>query len=304
MAIAVTVQAVPVKDAVRTTPAQPKPKRIRSALGAEWLMLIPMLFLAGAFLVPLVLMVITSFTEPSPQNYAEMLDSPLYLRSLLTTLKIAVIVTVVALLLGYPVAYVMHHGGPRWRSVLLVLVLLPFMSSLLVRTFAWTAILGDAGVINRGLQALHLRDTPLPLMGNTIGTVIGMTHVLLPYLVLPLYATMRRIDPTLLPAALSLGASRLKAFIRVFLPLTAPGAAAGAVLVFVLSIGFYITPELLGGPRDLMLGQLIVRQVSPLLQFGMAAALGVVLLLVILAVLGIAGRFVAVGKIVGYEEQR
>lgn len=272
--------------------------------GAEWLLAVPLAFLTLAYLVPLVQMAVMSVTEPSPHNYIALTQTPLYLRSLWVTLKIALIVTVVCLLLGYPYAYVMHLGGRRWLGVLTVLVLLPFMSSLLVRTFAWTVILGDHGVVNRVLLALHVVSNPVSLSGNTVGTVIGMSHILLPYVVLPTYAAMRRIDESLMPAALGLGASRFKAFARVFLPLSVPGGVAGCVLVFVLSIGFYITPELLGGPKDQMLGQLIVREVSPLLQFGIASALGVVLLVVTLLVLGIAGRVIPVGRIVGYEGDR
>lgn len=270
--------------------------------GVEWLLVVPLVFLALAYLVPLLQMVVMSFTEPSPKNYVTLTQTPLYLRSLWVTLKISLIVMVVCLVLGYPYAYVMHLGGRRWFGVLTVLVLLPFMSSLLVRSFAWTTILGNQGVINNTLLALGVIDSPVQLVKNTLGTVIGMSHILLPYLVLPTYAAMRRIDDTLMPAALGLGASRLKAFFRVFLPLSTPGVVAGCFLVFVLSIGFYITPELLGGAKDQMLGQLIVRQVSPLLQFGLASAIGVLLLVVTLAVLGIAGKFVPVGRIVGYDE--
>lgn len=275
-------------------------------LGAEWLLAVPLLFLALSYLVPLVQMLVISVTDPKPGfgNYVALTNTPLYLRSLWVTLKISLIIMVVCLVLGYPYAYVMHLGGRRWLGVLTVLVLLPFMSSLLVRTFAWTAILGNQGVINKVLLGLGVVDEPVTLVKNTLGTVIGMSHILLPYLVLPTYAAMRRIDESMLPAALGLGASRTKAFLRVFLPLSAPGVAAGCFLVFVLSIGFYITPELLGGPKDQMLGQLIVRQVSPLLQFGVASAIGVVLLVVTLVVLGLAGRFVPVGRIVGYEEDR
>lgn len=286
--------------------AAPKRSGRRFRFGVEWLLVVPLAFLALAYLVPLLQMVVMSFTEPSPGagNYVALTQTPLYLRSLWVTLKISLIVMLVCLLLGYPYAYVMHLGGRRWFGVLTVLVLLPFMSSLLVRSFAWTTILGSQGVINNLLVALGVVEEPVQLVKNTLGVVIGMSHVLLPYLVLPTYAAMRRIDDTLMPAALGLGASRIKAFARVFLPLSTPGVVAGCFLVFVLSIGFYITPELLGGPRDQMLGQLIVRQVSPLLQFGLASAIGVVLLVVTLVVLGLAGRFIPVGRIVGYEEDR
>ncbi|MQA01887.1 MAG: ABC transporter permease subunit [Streptosporangiales bacterium] len=287
-----------------TAVATAKPGRRKFRFGAEWLLVVPLVFLVLAYLVPLIQMVVMSVTEPGPQNYVTLTQTPLYLRSLWVTLKISLIIMLVCLVLGYPYAYVMHLGGRRWFGVLTVLVLLPFMSSLLVRTFAWTTILGNEGVINNALLALGIIDSPVQLVKNTLGTVIGMSHVLLPYMVLPAYATMRRIDETLMPAALGLGASRLKAFFRVYLPLSLPGVVAGCFLVFVLSIGFYITPELLGGPKDQMLGQLIVRQVSPLLQFGLASAIGVLLLVVTLVVLGIIGRFVPVGRIVGYEGDR
>lgn len=275
-----------------------------SRLGPEWLLLVPLVFLAVAYLVPLVQIGVMSLTDPSPANYAKLTETPLYLRSLWTTLRISFVVMAVCVVLGYPYAYVMHMGGRRWAGVLLVLVLLPFMSSLLVRSFAWSAILGNQGVVNQVLMGLGIVDEPVRLVKNTLGTVIGMSHILLPYMVLPAYATMRRIDESLMPAALGLGASRPKAFWRVFFPLSVPGVAAGCFLVFVLSTGFYITPELLGGPKNQMLGQLVVLQVNPLLQFGVASAVAIVLLVVTLVVLGLGGRLVPVGRIVGYEEDR
>ncbi|MGH3096087.1 MAG: ABC transporter permease [Streptosporangiales bacterium] len=278
--------------------------RRRRRIGAEWLLVAPLLFIALSYLVPLAQIVIISLTEPSPHNYAKLAQSALYIRSLWVTLKIALIVMGVCVVLGYPYAYIMHMGGRRWRGVLIVLVLLPFLSSLLVRTFAWSTILGNQGIVNDILMGLHIVDSPVQLVKNTLGTVIGMSHILLPYLVLPTYAAMRRIDDSMVPAALGLGASRFKAFVRVFLPLSLPGVVAGCFLVFVVSIGFYITPALLGGAKDQMLGQLIVLQVSPLLQFGVASAIAVLLLAVTLLVLWLGGRLIPIGRILGYEEER
>jgi putative spermidine/putrescine transport system permease protein len=249
-------------------------------------------FLLVFFGYPLLEMGIRSFTDPSPANYRIFVDSPVYSRTLVTTFQTAFLVTAVCLLLGYPYAYAMHQAGRTVAGVLAILVLVPFWSSLLVRTYAWTVWLQDSGVINSMLRRAGVIDQPLELMRNTLGVTIGMTHILLPFMVLPLYAVMRRIDPELTPAAASLGARPFAAFRRIFLPLSLPGVFAGSLLVFVLALGFYITPALLGNPQNAMISELIVRQVSQQLQFGIGAALGMVLLVLTLLVLGIGSRFV------------
>jgi putative spermidine/putrescine transport system permease protein len=220
------------------------------------------------------------------------------------TLRVAVTVTLACLLLGYPWAYLMHHAGPGLRWVLGGMVILPFWSSLLVRTYAWSVLLRPSGVINYVLLQLGAIGEPLALMGNTLGVVLGMTQILLPFMVLPLFAVMSRMDPDLVPAAGGLGARPLTAFFRVFLPLTLPGIAAGAVLVFVVALGFYITPTVLGSSRSPMFSQHIVNQTSVLLEFGMASALAVILLVVTVILIFVGSRFASLGEALGFEERR
>jgi ABC-type spermidine/putrescine transport system permease subunit I len=160
----------------------------------------------------------------------------------------------------------------------MIIIVLPFFTSIIVRTYAWMVLLGRNGIVNQYLMALHLTDAPLPLLYNQAGVVIGMTYVLLPYMVLTVYSVMRGIDPELVRAAHSLGASRLQAFRRVFLPLSLPGIAGGTLLVFILSLGFFITPALMGGPGDMMIAMLIEREVEITLNWAFASALAVVLL--------------------------
>jgi putative spermidine/putrescine transport system permease protein len=260
-------------------------------------------FLLVFFGYPLLQMAIRSFNDPSPANYKIFVDSPVYARTLETTFKTAFIVTAACLLLGYPYAYVMNRAGPRAAAVLGFLVLMPFWLSLLVRTYAWTVWLQDTGVINTVLQDIGIINRPLGLIRNTLGVTIGMTHILLPFMVLPLYAVMRRIDPELSPAAASLGASPFAAFRKVFLPLSLPGVFAGALLVFVLSLGFYITPALLGSPQNAMISELIVNQVSEQLQFGIGAALAMLLLALTLVVLFLGTRFVRFGAVTGEVDE-
>ena len=166
----------------------------------------------------------------------------------------------------------------RVAGLLLIAVLLPFWSSLLVRTFAWQVILRDTGIINTFLIDLGVISEPLTLIRTTGGVIIGMSHILLPFMVLPIYAVMRRIDPEFGRAAANLGASPASAFLRVFVPLSLPGVVAGCLLVFVLALGFYITPALLGGLRDQMISQLIVQQVQQRLDWGFGTAMSVLLM--------------------------
>jgi putative spermidine/putrescine transport system permease protein len=261
------------------------------------------LFLVLFFLLPIVRMGARSFTDPGPENYRIFVESSLYVKVLWTTIRTSLVVTAVCLLLGYPYAYVMHHSGKQVQAVLAALVLVPFWSSLLVRTYAWTVLLRDSGVVNSLLSRFGLIDEPLTLMRNTLGVTIGMSHILLPFMVLPIYATMRGIDPDLVPAAEILGARPMKAFRRVFLPLSAPGILAGCLLVFVLALGFYITPALLGSPQNAMFSELVVNMVSERLQFGTGSALAMTLLAVTLLLLSIGSRFVRISDALGYRQE-
>jgi len=210
--------------------------------------------------------------------YRQIFRVPVYLQVLGGTFKVSALVTLVCLLLGYPLAYVLATRRPRTAQLLMIVIVLPFFTSIIVRTYAWMVLLGRNGIVNQYLMALHLIDAPLPLLYNQAGVVIGMTYVLLPYMILTLYSVMRGIDPGLVRAAHSLGASRLQAFRRVFLPLSLPGIAGGTLLVFILSLGFFITPALMGGPGDMMIAMLIEREVEITLNWAFASALAVVLL--------------------------
>ena len=199
------------------------------------------------------------------------------------TFKIAAIVTLLTLALGYPVAYVMATSGRTWQLVGIAFVLLPFWTSILVRTYAWMVMLGRNGVVNRALIGWGVIDSPLPLLNNLAGVLIGMVHVLLPYMILPVFNAVKNVDPNLVLAAVGLGAPRWRAFLRITLPLTMNGVAAGVTLVFTLSLGFFITPALLGGGRVVMVANLIEEQVRELLNWAFAGALSAILLALTLA---------------------
>ena len=281
-----------------------RPGRIRGPALDRWALLVlpAVVFLAVFFLAPLVTMSLRSVTDPPGaglSNYAKFFEQAAYLRVLTNTFWIALISTVICLLIGYPYAYLMTIVPGRIAGLLLIAVLLPFWSSLLVRTFAWQVILRDTGVINSFLMNVGLISTPLELIRTTMGVILGMSHVLLPFMVLPIFAVMRRIDPELSRAAANLGAAPWRAFVRVVVPLSMPGVLAGALLVFVLALGFYITPALLGGPRDQMISQLIVEQVQRTLDWGFAAAMSVLLMAFTLAILLVASRAVRVQDVFG-----
>lgn len=248
-----------------------------------------LLFLLVFFVYPTVEMVrysVTDFTTGQHgffANYAWFFKSDANLRVLIRTLTTAGMVTVVCLVLSFPYAYLMTLVSPRWRLVMLGVVLVPFWTSLMVRTYAWLVLLQDTGVINDIARKLGFGQ--LQLIGTRNGVLIGMCQILLPFMVLPLYASLRAIDRRLLTAAESLGASPSAAFRQVYLPLSLPGLLTGALFVFVLSLGFYLTPAILGSPQQALLSQLIVTQTQNLLAFGRAGAMAVVLLLATLAVL-------------------
>jgi ABC-type spermidine/putrescine transport system permease subunit I len=254
------------------------------------LMLVPaVLVLAVLFAYPLLGIVYRSIYKAgyTLDMYRQIFRVPVYLQVLLATFKVSAVVTIVCLALGYPLAYMLAARRPRTAQLLIIIVVLPFFTSIIVRTYAWMVLLGRNGIVNQYLMALGLTDKPLLLLYNQGGVVIGMSYVLLPYMVLTVYSVMRSIDPGLVRAAHSLGASRLQAFRRVFLPLSLPGIAGGTLLVFILSLGFFITPALMGGPGDMMIAMLIEREVEITLNWSFASALAVILLALTLA--GFAG---------------
>jgi putative spermidine/putrescine transport system permease protein len=260
------------------------------------------LFLAAFFLIPLVAMGLRSVTDPPGAglaNYERFFAEQAFVRVLTNTFWIALLSTVSCLLVGYPFAYLMTVVPGRVAGLLIIAVLLPFWSSLLVRTFAWQVILRDTGIINRFLLDLGLITEPLTLIRTTSGVILGMAHILLPFMVLPIYAVMRRIDPEFGRAAANLGASPTTAFVRVFVPLSLPGILAGCLLVFVLALGFYITPALLGGLRDQMISQLIVQQIQQRLDWGFGTAMSVLLVVITLVILFLMSRAVRLRDVFG-----
>lgn len=262
-----------------------------------WLTIPAGVFLAFFFLYPLYEILARSVTEPAfgLSNYVTFFESSVFLKVLFNTVKMSVIVTVVCLALAYPFAYLMNASSKRVAGLMIIAVLIPFWSSILVRTYAWTVILQDSGIINTLLLRIGIIDEPLSLVRNLLGVVIGMVHILLPFMVLPIYSVMQRIDMDCVRAANNLGASPLQAFWQIFLPLSLPGVFAGVLLVFVISLGFYITPALLGSPSDAMLSEVIVQQVQELFNWGMGSAMALILLLLTLVALAVASRVVSIG---------
>ncbi len=232
-------------------------------------------------------------------NYQRFLTDPVYWMTFLGTFRIAAVVTVMTVLLGYPVAYVAAGLPQRWSVLVLAMVLLPFWTSVLVRAYAWLILLQRNGIVNSALTASGLTDAPLKLVNNEFGTVLATIHILLPFMVLPLYATMKKIPAELTMAGSSLGGSPFHVFWRVFLPLSLPGMIAGIVLVFVLTLGFYITPELLGGGRTYMVSMLVSRNIEVYNEWGSASSISVVLMLCVFLVFRLASLVIPFERIMG-----
>jgi len=208
----------------------------------------------------------------------------------LTTFRVSLLTSVICLILGTPLAYFLSQLRPRIANILLLAVLLPLWTSVLVRTYAWLIILQRNGLVNQAGMELGILQEPLALSFNELGAVIGTMHIMLPYMVLPIYAAMRKIDMNLVQAAASMGARPLTAFWSVFLPLAAPGIAAGVLIVFVLCLGFYVVPEILGGGKVVMLAMQIASDVQLFYNWGAAGALGVVLMIATVFIMAIAKK--------------
>ena len=270
--------------------------------GVYWLLIAPALGLMAAFFIfPLLRILWISVAEPSfgLQNYALLLSSGAIQRILATTARICVLTTALTLVGGYIVAYALVHAGERQRQWMLFCVLLPFWLSVLVRAFAWVMLLRRDGAVNATLLALGLIDVPLTLVRNEFGVIVGMVHYMLPYAVLPLYANMLGIDRRLVAAARGLGAGAWTAFHKVFLPLSLPGLVGAAVLVFVFSLGFYITPAILGGGKTVMIAEYIGVNILHNTRWGLATMLASTLLVTVLLLLGLMSRVVDMRKLYG-----
>jgi len=276
--------------------------RMLGASFSWWLLIAPAVILMLAFYAfPLAEVLWISVTEPQPGfgNYERLLTSAALQRVWTTTLRICVITTAITLVAGYVVAYALVSAPPRLQRWMFVCVLLPLWISVLVRAFAWVTLLRSQGVVNQALLSLGVIDQPLRLIWNEFGIAVGMVHYMIPYAVLPLYASMRDIDPRLVPAARGLGATRLEAFRRVFLPLTLPGIVAATVLVFIFSLGFYVTPAILGGGRTLMVAEYIKLQILDLIRWGVGTMMATTLLVAVVVVLAIFARIVDFRRLFG-----
>jgi putative spermidine/putrescine transport system permease protein len=263
-------------------PASGQRNRVR------WLIAPGLVLLLALFLVPLAVILQASLFEDgaAAHHFQHMLASPLYLEVMKQTVVTSIVVAMLCLLVGYPVAYFVSRQPARRRAILLFLILVPLWMSILVRTYAWMIVLGREGIINTALTALGLITAPLKLSFTTGAVYLVMVQVLLPLMVMTCYSTMAEIDDTYMRAARVLGARASVAFLRVFLPLSLEGAISGFVLVFMLSMGFFIVPALIGGPKDAMIANLISDQVDQV-NWGFAAALALALLAVTLAVMAL-----------------
>jgi spermidine/putrescine transport system permease protein len=243
------------------------------------------------FAIPLLIVLVYSFLQPGSYvdirwaltltNYQQIFN-PLYLGIFWRSLWLALLTTAVCVLIGYPLAYFIVQQPPRWRSFLLMLVIIPFWTNFLVRTYAWMILLRQQGVINSVLSSLHLIDQPLELLFTPYAVGIGLIYGYLPFMVLPIYSTLERFDFSLLQAAQDLGANELKAFFRIVLPLTLRGIVAGSLLVFIPAIGAFVTPDILGGAKTIMVGNLIQNQFLKALNWPLGSALSMALMGVIL----------------------
>ena len=264
-------------------------------------LLLPLFAYLGVFYAyPIAAMMFRSVDEPywTIEHFARLFREGIYLHVLWMTVEVAAVVTLSALLLGYPVAYLLARLDRAKSNLLLILVLVPFWTSILVRTYAWMVLLGRQGVVNQFLLAIGAIDQPLRLLNTTSAVYIAMVHVLLPFMILPLYGVMQGMDHDLLRAAQGLGAAPFAVFRQVWLPLSLPGVFAGCLLVFILALGFFITPALVGGPRDLMIAVLIQQQVD-LFNGPFASALAVALLAAALIVFAVFERSLGVAQIFG-----
>ncbi|CAN7695853.1 ABC transporter permease subunit [Neorhizobium tomejilense] len=265
-------------------------------------------FLLSLFVIPVVMLLGLSFLDerslPSLEHYQRLVDVPLYGKVLLTTIKVAFYTTLLCVVGAYPVAYLLAISRGSTRNWLIILVLMPFWTSFLVRTFAWIVLLGRKGAVNQILLAMGIVDAPLQLIYNFAGVMIGMTHALMPLAILTLLAVMEGIDPNLSKAAATMGAKGGTRFWRIYFPLTMPGVASAALLVFITSLSFFITPALLGGPQDTMIVQLIIFQIREVLNWQFAGAIGVLLVITFMAIFLVYDRIFGLSVIGGSAPTR
>lgn len=258
-----------------------------------WLLALPAVFLAVFFLWPLARVIARGFTDPSLglDNYRQIANSPVFSKVLWNTVGTAAVVAVLCLLVAYPVAYAMAKAHGTKLQIIAAFVIVPLWTSVVIRSYAWMVVFQRRGVLNDALMQLGFTNEPIRFLPGSLAVHIGMVHIMLPFMILPLVANMRAIDRRLLRAAEVMGADPIQSFLRVFLPLSLPGVTAGSALVFMMSLGFYVTPALLGGPRHMMAAVLIEQQANQVLNWGLASALATMLLVVTVAIYLVYVRF-------------
>ncbi|MGN6464763.1 MAG: ABC transporter permease [Rhizobiaceae bacterium] len=252
----------------------------------RWLVLPPLAFVAVFFLWPILTVIVRSFTDPTIglASYVRIFSDGPYIPVLGITIKIATIVTLLCTVVAYPASYVISRARGSLFKVMIAFVVISLWTSVVIRSYAWMVVFQRNGMLNQLLVGLGIAERPIHFIPGTLAVNVGMVHIMLPFMILPMLSNMRSIDRSLLTAASVLGATPWQAFLRVFLPLSLPGLGAGAALVFMMSLGFFITPALLGGPRDMMAAVLIEQQANRLLEWGMASALSSVLLVLTIAI--------------------
>jgi putative spermidine/putrescine transport system permease protein len=274
----------------------------RIAVSPYALLLVPLLaMLLALYAYPLAKVLWISFSDPEIgfQNYEKLVTARGIQRMLWTTFKICAITTFFSMLFGYLVSYAMIHVGERHRLWMMLFVLVPFWVSVLARAFSWVTLLGDTGIVNDLLIGAGVTTEPVAMMRNQLGVLIGMVHYMVPYAVLPLYAAMKGIDPRVVSASRGLGAGPFEAFWRVFLPLSLPGIIAAGVLVFILTLGFFVTPAILGGGKTIMVAEYVSAQILTTARWGIGSMCAMVLLLLVFLLLGIMSRFVDLRSLFG-----
>jgi putative spermidine/putrescine transport system permease protein len=257
-----------------------------------------LIFLFVVFVAPLAILFLRSVTDPVPGvgNYAALVTDSTYLTVLYNTIFVSIVVTVSALLLSYPVAWFLVICPAGWMRLVFAIILLSMWTNLLARTYAWLVLLQNTGAINHFLMWIGVIDEPVQLVNNMIGVVVGMTYIMLPFMILPLHATISAIDPALMQAAAITGASPWRVLRSVLLPLSLPGISAGCIMVFVMSLGYYITPALLGGPSDMMIAVLIAQQIQQMLNWGLGSAAAFILLAITLVIYFLYIRFIGLKR--------
>jgi putative spermidine/putrescine transport system permease protein len=273
-----------------------------SRFNPYWLLVAPAVLLVLAlYVAPIVNVLLLSVTDPKPGfgNYAKIFESDTVANLIWRTVRLCLITTVTAVTLGYIVSYAMLHALSHLRRRMMSILLISFWISVLVRSFAWLMLLGHNGLLNDMLLSSGLISEPLPLMRNELGVLIGMTEYMLPYAILPLLANMQGIDPRVSSASRSLGASHVQTFFRVFLPLTRPGIIAASLLVFISSLGFYVTPAILGGGKVQMIAEYISVQLLVTVRWGVAAMLATLMIASVLALMYVLNRFMKLSVVFG-----